>query len=79
MVELGADSSQEYFLGPLGVFVWIKVLYQFRLNSLFGPLLTILLSMGKVIIQYSLMLVLLMICFSFTGRILFNSSHFSSF
>ena len=56
----------------------MKVLYQLRLNSLFGPLLTIFTHMGKIILQYSLLLLLLTFTFGFTGRVLFSVPQFSS-
>lgn len=55
------------------------MLYHLRLNSLFGPLLTIFSHMSKVIIQFCLLLILLIVTFAFSGRILFSVNEFSSF
>ena len=71
------EASQSYF-GILGFCIWVKVLFLFRLNSLFGPLLTIFQHMGLVILQFSLLLVLVSLTFAISGHVLFSSLHFSS-
>lgn len=76
-LDLGNDVPEMSFLA-LGVALQIKVLYHFRLNSLFGPLLSIFSHMTRMIVEYCLLLVLLLFPFAFSGRILFSASEFSS-
>lgn len=76
MLAINTNYTIETYFGIFGSCIWIKVLYHLRLNSLFGPLLTIFSHMSKVIVQFCLLLILLILTFAFSGRILFSVSQF---
>ena len=74
MLTLRTDDITQTYFGIYGSCVWIKVLYHFRLNSLFGPLLTIFSNMTKILLQYLELVLLVTFVFGGYGRIQFNIS-----
>ena len=79
MFSLNTGETHQSYFAVFGSFIWIRVLNHLRLNSIIGPLLTIFAHMSKVILQFCLLLILLVLTFAFTGRMLFTIPQFSSF
>lgn len=79
MLAINTNYTIETYFAVFSSCIWIKVLYHFRLNSLFGPLLTIFSHMSQIIVQFSLLIILLILTFAFSGRIMFSVGRFESF
>lgn len=61
-----------YVYALLGASMWLKVLYLVRLNRMIGPLLKILSRMAQDIFNFTVLMSLILLLFSFVGMILFR-------
>lgn len=73
-----SDITNVYF-AALNSMVWIRVLYLFRLNRTLGPLIKIILHMGRDIFKFLFLLALVLTTFACIGKIEFSIKEFHTF